>query len=83
MGHSVKYCTSSCEVRVAIEPEKAPIALIKPAASNIFEVLELSPKTPTKKPMSEEDCPWAPTKPKVFKKKPLNWADWSDSEDEE
>ena len=90
-----KYRTVQTETEAKVKPEpeaknigKAAVAAI--ASSNPFAQLEEiseeeSPRTPrvSSKPLAnpEADCPWAPTK--AIKKKPVNWAEWSESEDEE
>lgn len=88
-----KYCTTTSEVKYKPEPEpaaKTSAIVAAVASTNPFAQLqetseEESPRTPRvlSKPLAtpEADCPWAPTK--AIKKKPVNWAEWSDSEDEE
>lgn len=94
-GHFAKYCTASMHVSDAVmkmcvkrieKPSEKPVVKGLSKTANLFAELEESsdeesPRTPKKEKAVEAECPGAPAR--VFKPKPVNWADWSDSEDEE
>lgn len=94
-GHSANYCSTSSNMFQRVEKllDKCSAGLREPektasflSLSNPFGELDVSsdeqsPRTPLKKKVVDDmDCPWAPRK--VIRKKPLCWADLSDSDDE-
>jgi hypothetical protein len=80
-----KYREPEVELKTVIKPvaKAAAVSSVNPYAGLEETSDEESPRTPSKS-KAETECPWAPEKAvKPQKPKPVNWADWSDSDDEE
>jgi hypothetical protein len=71
------------------KPAEKPVVKGLSKSTNLFAELEESsdeesPRTPKKEKVVDAECPGAPSKTeRPVKPKPVDWADWSDSEDEE